>query len=101
MGGQILPDAHRQSEKALRESEARFHALVQNALDIVMVTDPVGTIRYMSPSVEQVLGYRPQEMVGTNSAEYVPIPTTLKGHLGNSRCSCPSQECIPWRWRGV
>ncbi len=36
-----------------------------------MVTDAEGTIRYMSPSVEQVLGYRPEEMVGTNGAEYV------------------------------
>jgi PAS domain S-box-containing protein len=40
-------------------------------LDIVMVTDADGTIRYTTPSVERVLGYRPEEMVGTNSAEYV------------------------------
>jgi PAS domain S-box-containing protein len=40
-------------------------------LDIVMVTDPDGTIRYTNPSVERVLGYRPEEMVGTNSAGYV------------------------------
>lgn len=61
----------RRAEQALRESEARFHALVQNALDLVMVTDAYGTIRYISPSVERVLGYRPEEMVGTNTAEYV------------------------------
>jgi PAS domain S-box-containing protein len=71
LGGQILPDSHRQGEGALRGSEAPFHALVQNALDIVMVTDAHGTIRYMSPSVERVLGYTPEEMVGTTSAEYV------------------------------
>jgi PAS domain-containing protein len=65
VGGQILSDSHRRSEEALRESEARFHALVQNAQDIVMVTDARGTIRYMSPSVERVLGYTPEEMVGT------------------------------------
>src|SRR5918998_1696000 len=49
----------------------RFHALAQNALDIVMVTDPDGTIRYMSPAVERVLGYTPEEIIGTNSADYV------------------------------
>ena len=59
------------TEEALRESEERFHALVQNSLDIVMVTDAQGTIRYVSPSVERVLGYRSQEMVGTSTAEYV------------------------------
>ena len=36
-----------------------------------MVTDPGGTIRYLSPSVERVLGYAPEEMVGTSTAEYV------------------------------
>jgi len=36
-----------------------------------MVTDAQGTIRYISPSVERVLGYRSEEMVGTSSAEYV------------------------------
>ena len=36
-----------------------------------MVTGPDGTIRYLSPSVERVLGYAPEEMVGTSTAEYV------------------------------
>jgi PAS domain S-box-containing protein len=67
------------AEEALRESEGRFHALVQNALDIVMVTDAGGTIRYVSPSVERVLGYSPEEMVETNSAEYVHPDDLKKG----------------------
>ena len=36
-----------------------------------MVTGPDGTIRYLSPSVERVLGYTPEEVVGTSTAEYV------------------------------
>ena len=66
-------------EEALRQSEERFHALVQNALDIVMVTDVEGTIRYVSPSVEQVLGYRPEEQIGTNAVEYVHPDDLKKG----------------------
>ena len=69
----------RQVEKALRESEERFHALVENALDIIMITDAGGTIRYMSPSVERVLGYRPEEMVDTNTAEYVHPDDLMRG----------------------
>lgn len=65
------PDNHRRIEETLKESEARFQALVQNALDIVMIADPDGTIRYISPSVERVLGYLSEEMIGTNSADYV------------------------------
>lgn len=61
------------------ESERRFHALVQNALDIIMVTDADGAIRYISPSVERVLGYPPDEIVGTNTAEYVHPDDLEKG----------------------
>ena len=73
--------ARKSTEEALRESEARFHALVENALDIVMVTDDQGTIRYVSPSIEWVLGYRSEEMVGTSTAEYVH-PDDVERALG-------------------
>ncbi|MCA1718348.1 MAG: PAS domain S-box protein [Actinobacteria bacterium] len=66
-------------EERLRESEGRFRALIQNALDIIMVTDADGTIRYMSPSVERTLGYRPEEMLGTNTGEYVHPDDLEKG----------------------
>ncbi len=58
-------------EEALRESEEQFRALIQNALDLVMVTEADGTIRYISPSAKRVLGYLPEEVVGTNTADYV------------------------------
>ena len=66
-------------EERLRESEERFRALIQNALDIIMVTDVDGTKRYMSPSVERMLGYRPEEMLGTNTADYVHPDDLEKG----------------------
>jgi diguanylate cyclase (GGDEF)-like protein/PAS domain S-box-containing protein len=40
-----------------RQSEARFSSLVQNSSDVVMVVEADSTIRYISPSVERVLGY--------------------------------------------
>jgi diguanylate cyclase (GGDEF)-like protein/PAS domain S-box-containing protein len=48
-----------------RQSEARFSSLVQNSSDVVMVVDADSTIRYMSPSVERVLGHEPNELEGT------------------------------------
>ena len=50
MGEQLGPDGHRRVEEALRESEARFDALVQNTLDIVVVTEADGTIRKIDKS---------------------------------------------------
>ncbi|MGI8859082.1 MAG: PAS domain S-box protein [Rubrobacteraceae bacterium] len=58
-------------EEALRESEEQFRALIQNALDLVVVTEADGTIHYISPSAKRMLGYLPEEMIGTNTADYV------------------------------
>jgi diguanylate cyclase (GGDEF)-like protein/PAS domain S-box-containing protein len=46
------------TEDLLRQqSEARFSSLVQNSSDVVMVVEADSTLRYISPSVERVLGY--------------------------------------------
>ena len=49
----------------IRQSEARFSSLVQNSSDVVMVVEADSTIRYMSPSVERVLGHGPGQLEGT------------------------------------
>jgi PAS domain S-box-containing protein len=61
----------RHVEKALRESEERFRALVQNASDIVMILEADSTIRYESPAVERILGFRLKERIGTNIFDYL------------------------------
>jgi diguanylate cyclase (GGDEF)-like protein/PAS domain S-box-containing protein len=48
-----------------RQSEARFASLVQNSSDLIIVVDADSTIRYVSPSVERVLGYVSGELEGT------------------------------------
>ena len=47
-----------------RASEARFRSLVQNAHDLITVLDCDGKVVYQSPSIERVLGYKPEEIVG-------------------------------------
>jgi diguanylate cyclase (GGDEF)-like protein/PAS domain S-box-containing protein len=58
----------RDAEDALRQSEARFRTLVQNVSDIIAVIEADGTLRYVSPAVERLLGYRPEELIGRNVA---------------------------------
>ena len=57
--------------KALGESERRFRSLVQHASDIITVLEDNGTVRYESPSIERVLGYDAEELVGKNAFEYI------------------------------
>ena len=54
----------RAAQKTLQEREARYRALIENASDAVVVTGPDGKIRYASPSVESVLGVRPEYVLG-------------------------------------
>ncbi len=51
-------------EAARREDEARFRSLVQNASDVVAIVDLAGTWSYASPPIEQLLGHRPEELIG-------------------------------------
>ena len=52
-----------------RKSEARFRSLVQNSTDVITVIGADATIKYLSPSVERVLGYQPEELLGANLVE--------------------------------
>jgi diguanylate cyclase (GGDEF)-like protein/PAS domain S-box-containing protein len=45
-------------------SKERFFSLVQSAGDVITIIDAHGTIGYCSPSVEGILGYRPERMIG-------------------------------------
>ncbi|EAZ88521.1 EAL domain-containing protein [Crocosphaera chwakensis] len=51
-------------EIALRESEQRFRALIENAIDIILIVSSEGTFTYLSPSVKRVLGYDPASLIG-------------------------------------
>ena len=54
-------------ETVIRESEERFRSLVQHTSDIITILEADGSIRYVSPAVERVVGYRPEEQIGTNA----------------------------------
>jgi len=60
------------AEERLARSEARFRALVQNSSDVVAVIDEQGFFTYVSPAVEPMLGYRNDELVGTNVLRLLP-----------------------------
>jgi PAS domain S-box-containing protein len=56
----------RTMERVLRDSEARFRALIENSSDITTLLDRDGIARYTSPSIGRVLGYGDNELVGQN-----------------------------------
>jgi PAS domain S-box-containing protein len=58
-----------QTEQPQQRPDELFRALIENALDIIIILDPEGVIRYGSPSIERVLGYVPASLVGAKAAK--------------------------------
>jgi diguanylate cyclase (GGDEF)-like protein/PAS domain S-box-containing protein len=66
-GTSLAEDLHR------RQSEARFRSLVAHSSDLITVLDAHGTVTYQSPSVERILGYRVDEIEGSNFADLLGV----------------------------
>lgn len=47
-----------------RNQHERFQRLVEEAVDTIFVVDVEGEIEYVTPDVEELLGFRPEELVG-------------------------------------
>ena len=62
-GASLADDLHR------RRSETRFRSLVAHSSDLITVLDAHGTVTYQSPSITRVLGYRVDEVEGTEFAQ--------------------------------
>lgn len=61
----------RRTEEALARSEAYFRSLIEHSTDIISLLDARGIILYESPSVERVLGYKPEELLGRAAVEVI------------------------------
>ncbi|MEW6211599.1 MAG: PAS domain S-box protein, partial [Acidobacteriota bacterium] len=61
----------KRAQEALRRSEEYFRSLIENSQDIIRILDKHGTVIYTSPSVERVLGYKPEEQMGLHTSELV------------------------------
>jgi PAS domain S-box-containing protein len=62
---------HRLAEAALRESERRSRALIENSSEGIITATPDGVVLWASPSTVRLLGHRIEEVRGRNVAEFV------------------------------
>ena len=54
------------AEEELRRSEERLRGLIEHGSDIILTIDASGVLTFVSASVQRVLGYTPDELVGTS-----------------------------------
>ena len=57
----------RRAHDALREREEHFRSMIEYGSDVICVLAPDGTSIYESPSVERVLGWKPEELIGSEN----------------------------------
>ncbi len=60
----LVARRNRRQLQQLREQEQQLTLLTDNMTDIVWRVDANSHLIYVSPSIEKVLGYKPEEMVG-------------------------------------
>jgi PAS domain S-box-containing protein len=59
------------SVEELRSREEQFRSMIENISDVILVVDGDGVIRFASPSLERVFGFRTEELVGRDAFERV------------------------------
>jgi PAS domain S-box-containing protein len=90
----------RQRTRELSDREARFHSLVQHSSDLIVVLDPAGCMRYVSGSIESILGWSPEEVTGRPLSDLVHPDDEPK--VGNAirGISTDPRGTVVVDWRG-
>lgn len=62
------------AEQAARLRAARIRAILETAVDAILVIDTHGIIQLANPAVERLFGYAPDELIGRNVSMLMPSP---------------------------
>jgi PAS domain S-box-containing protein len=84
-------------EDALRESEEKYRALVENVNEVIYTQDLAGRFTYVSPVVTRLSAYTPDDLIGMNFGEFVH-PDDLPGLL-ESLSQTMRGEIAPFEYR--
>jgi len=91
-----------EAHQNLLKSEARFRSLVQNGNDLTAILSSKGDIKYVSPTIFNVLGIAPETLLGTNALKFVHEDDASR--VGESLALIATQKWVsisPYRFLDV
>jgi PAS domain S-box-containing protein len=80
----------------LARERDRFEALTEGATDAILTVDGSGVVRYANPSVESVLGHRPDDVVGDPLTDLVPEQYRAAQESGFERYLDTGERTMDW-----
>ena len=73
LAGEIFLNAldRKRAEETLRQSEEWFRSLIEKTRDCFVIVGQDGTLHYISPAIESILGLTPDEATGTSIWQWI------------------------------
>jgi len=57
--------------KKIDDSKEKLQVIINHTRDIIVESDLNGTFTYVSPQVYDILGYKPEEVIGVNMNKFI------------------------------
>lgn len=91
----------KRAEEALRESEEKFRDLVETTKEWIWASDASGHLTYSNPATENLLGYRPEELIGQDGFALLVEEDQEPARAFLARCVQARTGWSGWvlRWR--
>jgi len=98
----------KKAEDALRDSEQRYRAIMENAYDLIVEINNQGHCQYVSPNCQAVLGHDSADMLGKSFFDFVHpeerqrLVDSFHSHMGllekfDMLCRLQTKQA-EWRW---
>ncbi len=68
----------RKAEESMQKSEEKFRLLAENSIDCIWILDTNLRFTYLSPSLEKMLGFKPEQWIGTKLSSHFRKKEFLK-----------------------
>jgi PAS domain-containing protein len=83
-----------ETKRALKNSEQRFKALVQDGSELVMILNFDGNLTYVSPSSKLVIGITAEVLINYNLFEFINYIETIERHNNRLKVIARTQSHV-------